>query len=78
MRFDAGLKVPEDVSVVGFDDIDFSQFTQPALTTIRLSRSKLGKAAFAALANVLEGAKGKEYEFETELVVRASTGRVPA
>jgi LacI family transcriptional regulator len=75
--WNAGLKVPQDVSVIGFDDIDFSQFTQPALTTIRLSRSKLGKAAFTALANVLEGAKGREYEFETELVVRSSTGRVP-
>src|ERR1700690_976225 len=44
----AGLRVPEDISLVGFDDIDLSQFTQPPLTTIRLSRDEFGRQAFEA------------------------------
>jgi len=74
--YNAKLRVPEDVSVVGFDDIDFSQFTQPPLTTIRLSRTKLAENAFNALATVIASSskKGREYEMSTHLVVRGSTG----
>lgn len=72
----AGLRVPDDISVVGFDDISLSQFTQPELTTIRLSRGELAEAAFQALSNILAGKsqKGREYRVETHLVIRASTG----
>ena len=75
----AGLHVPGDVSIVGFDDIDLSQFTQPPLTTIRLSRSELGRRAFDALFRILHGdsKKGEEYPVETHLVVRESTGPAP-
>jgi LacI family transcriptional regulator len=74
-----GLRVPEDISVVGFDDIDLSQYTQPPLTTVRLSRSELGETAFNALAQVLSGRSdhGQEYRVETHLTVRESTGPVP-
>jgi DNA-binding LacI/PurR family transcriptional regulator len=77
--YSAKLRVPEDVSVVGFDDIDFSQFTQPPLTTIRLPRNKLAEKAFDALATVInsESKKGRMYELETHLVVRGSTGPNP-
>ena len=44
-----GLRVPQDLSVVGLDDIDFAEFTLPPLTTIRLSRADLARAAFDAL-----------------------------
>ena len=74
----AGLRIPEDISVVGFDDIAFGEFNHPPLTTIRLSRAELGQKAFDALFHILRGEskKGKEYMVETHLVVRESTGSV--
>jgi DNA-binding LacI/PurR family transcriptional regulator len=74
----AGLRVPQDISVVGFDDIELSQFTQPPLTTVRLSREEVGRKAFEALyqsANQ-ESTSGREIRVNTSLVVRESTCRV--
>ncbi len=73
---DAGIKVPDEVSVVGFDDIDFAHLAYPPLTTINLSREKLGKLAFEALHKILSSKKhlGAEYVMECQLVVRQSTG----
>lgn len=71
----AGLRVPEDISVVGFDDIELSQFTQPPLTTIRLSRDELGRKAFDALYDTVDGPrrKGRRIKISTSLVLREST-----
>jgi LacI family transcriptional regulator len=77
----AGLRVPEDLSVIGLDDIDFAEFTLPPLTTIRLSRQELAKAAFDALRLQAEFAAGngvgtaiqREFLVSTSLVVRGST-----
>lgn len=72
-----GLHVPEDLSVVGLDDIDFAEFTLPALTTIRLSRSDLARAAFEALRQQAETPADprlqREFLVSTSLVVRGST-----
>jgi LacI family transcriptional regulator len=72
-----GLHVPHDFSVIGLDDIDFAEFTLPPLTTIRLSRADLAKAAFEALrlqAEEPENAKmQREFLVSTSLVVRDST-----
>jgi LacI family transcriptional regulator len=75
----AGLRIPEDISVVGFDDIDFGQFTHPPLATIRLSRTELGGKAFNALFRILHGdsQEGEEYNVETHFVARESTGPAP-
>jgi DNA-binding LacI/PurR family transcriptional regulator len=72
----AGVSVPRDVSVVGFDDIYFAHLARPALTTIRLSRGELGRLAFEALDKTLHSRRklGALYTCETELVVRSSTG----
>jgi DNA-binding LacI/PurR family transcriptional regulator len=72
----SGLSVPEDVSIIGFDDIEFCRMTQPPLTTIRLSRHDLAEKAFDALASIIRGKSdaGHQYRVKTHLVVRGSTG----
>jgi LacI family transcriptional regulator len=75
-----GLKVPDDISVIGFDDIAMSEYTQPPLTTVRLPRAQIAKLAFRALHGTRNAAtiKGAEYRIEPELVPRKSTGPVPS
>jgi LacI family transcriptional regulator len=72
-----GLRVPDDVSVIGLDDIDFAEFTLPPLTTIRLSRADLARAAFEALRQQAEDPGNpkiqREYLVSTSLIVRGST-----
>jgi LacI family transcriptional regulator len=77
-----GLRVPQDLSVVGLDDIDFAEFTLPPLTTIRLSRGDLARAAFEALRQQAEEAGTsriqREFLVSTSLVLRGSTAAPPA
>jgi LacI family transcriptional regulator len=76
-----GLHVPEDMSVVGLDDIDFAEFTLPPLTTIRLSRADLARAAFEALRTQAEDPTNpkmqREFLVSTSLVLRGSTAVPP-
>ncbi|WP_417691472.1 LacI family DNA-binding transcriptional regulator [Roseibium sp.] len=79
-----GLRVPEDISVIGFDDIELSAFYVPALTTIRQNRRQLGQAAAQLLldglgpdAGFLNEATGPVQTIDVDLVVRASTSAVP-
>lgn len=76
--FERGLSVPEDFSVIGFDDIDLSAFTQPPLTTIRVSRPDIARTAFRALFRPdREGpGAGAEFKIHPTLVKRKSTGRM--
>jgi DNA-binding LacI/PurR family transcriptional regulator len=75
----AGLTVPGDVSVVGFDDSAFMNCTDPPLTTVRQPIESMGKAAVALLVSQLEGVAthSEELLFEPELVVRGSTAPAP-
>ena len=77
-----GLRVPQDLSVIGLDDIDFAEFTLPPLTTIRLSRIDLARAAFEALRQQAEDPGNpkmkREFMVSTSLVVRGSTAAPPA
>jgi LacI family transcriptional regulator len=71
---EAGLRVPGDISVVGFDDIPLARHFDPPLTTIRLPARDLGAAAGRALVERLAGRAGMERTLlPTELVVRDST-----
>jgi LacI family transcriptional regulator len=73
-----GLRVPDDISVIGFDDIHIAEVMMPPLTTIQMSRFEIAKAAFSALVSQVEtpeASRGKrEYKIATNLVVRESTG----
>jgi DNA-binding LacI/PurR family transcriptional regulator len=77
-----GLRVPQDLSVIGLDDIDFAEFTLPPLTTIRLSRGDLARAAFEALRQQAEESSTsriqREFLVSTSLVLRGSTAAPPA
>jgi LacI family transcriptional regulator len=73
----AGLRVPDDFSVIGFDDIHIAEVTIPPLTTIQMSRFELARAAVTALrAHVEEpgSVQKREFSIQTNLVVRESTG----
>ncbi len=74
----ARLSVPKDISMIGFDDIDLCQYTQPPLTTIRLSREEIGRRAFEALFEAVEGRsrKGRIIGIGTNLVLRESTAPI--
>lgn len=80
--YEQGLKVPRDLSVVGFDDIKLAQFVLPPLTTVRMSQARLASFAFKALLNKVEGEKNDghatEYVLETNLVQRDSTALATA
>ena len=73
-----GLRVPDDISVIGFDDIHLAEVTMPPLTTVQMSRFEIAKAAFGALRAHVESMNGsackREYDIPTELIVRESTG----
>jgi LacI family transcriptional regulator len=71
-----GLRVPEDLSVAGFDDIDLSRATRPMLTTVRQPLQELGRMAVTLLVRLLERheLEALHVELATELVVRESTG----
>jgi DNA-binding LacI/PurR family transcriptional regulator len=71
----AGLRVPEDISLIGFDDISFAHLTQPPLTTVILSRTHLAVTAFAALEALIrkEESPHQDYSIPTHLVMRSST-----
>jgi LacI family repressor for deo operon, udp, cdd, tsx, nupC, and nupG len=70
-----GIRVPEDISVAGFDDIEFAKYSDPPLTTISQPAEDIGRTAMQVLADILEGRKqpSDRYILPTERVVRGST-----
>jgi LacI family transcriptional regulator len=73
-----GVRVPDEISVVGFDDIPLAEMTYPPLTTVRFPRREAGEAAVDRLMRVLDGAEPEDdaAPLPTELVVRGSTTRL--
>ena len=80
---EAGLRVPEDVALAGFDDIPIARYVAPALTTIRVPIAALGAAALNALVKAVQMPRGERHPepllqvMPVELVVRRSCGTGP-
>jgi LacI family transcriptional regulator len=73
---ESGLEIPEDIAIVGFDDLPFSQFTDPPLTTVHIPAVELGKQACRMLIGLFESpvVECKQKLLDTHLVVRKSCG----
>ncbi|OPA81204.1 transcriptional regulator [Paenibacillus selenitireducens] len=70
-----GIQVPEDMSLIGFDDLDFSAYVQPALTTVKVYPEQMGKTAVQLLLECMEGREAPAHvTINTKLIVRESTG----
>jgi DNA-binding LacI/PurR family transcriptional regulator len=76
---DRGVRVPEDVSVIGFDDTQLAEMVTPRLTTVRIPAAAAGTAAVGMLLDVVAGRHlaVRTLVLEAELVVRSSTGPAP-
>ena len=75
--YDCGIAVPQELSVVGFDDVRLAQFMTPPLTTVQMSQTEIAKLAFKALLTEVgretTSSTGTEYVLDTVLVLRKST-----
>ena len=75
---DAGISIPRDLSLIGFDDIRLAQFMLPPLTSVQMSQPELARLAFNALLAEVErevpAPNGTDYVLKTNLVLRESTG----
>lgn len=72
-----GLRVPDDISIMGHDDIPLCRYTTPPLTTIRQNRPALGKSAFYALSCQLNDVPLSTHLLHAELIRRSSCGPAP-
>jgi DNA-binding LacI/PurR family transcriptional regulator len=71
-----GLRVPEDISVVGFDDLFLASYTDPPLTTVRQPMRRMGQLAMESLFKLMSGEKLAEaIKVDAELIVRESTAK---
>ena len=75
---EAGLRIPEDISLVGFDDIPWAQYADPPLTTVHLQAQEMARKACLMLMDLLQGNEPKEKQqiIETHLVVRKSSRKL--
>ena len=74
--YEQNVRIPENLSLVGFDDIRLTEFTTPPLTTVQMSQHELAKIAFKALLKEVDQPRAQErhsYELVTSLVLRRST-----
>ena len=74
---EAGIAVPDDMAVAGFDDIAFARFTEPALTTVRQPKKQIGEAAMTMLIDLIEdkNTPPQNTVLDASLVIRTSTGQ---
>lgn len=73
---ESGVRVPEDISIVGFDDVPISSVVCPALTTVAQPKEEMGVKAMEMLLALIEGEERENVVVKPRLVVRSSTARV--
>lgn len=71
---DLGIAVPEQLSVVGYDDVELARYVTPPLTTVHQPKLRLGEIAMQMLLDILDGRPVQDQFLPVDLVVRASTG----
>jgi len=71
---ESGLKVPDDVAVVGYDDIGLARFGNPSLTTIRQNIRSAGGVLVESLLKIIDGQQANDTTLSSELIVRQSSG----
>jgi DNA-binding LacI/PurR family transcriptional regulator len=76
----AGCRVPQDISVTGFDKTRLAEYSNPSITTVDIHRDRLGRLAADALHELSTSAspQGRDYRIEVELVIADSSGPAPA
>ncbi|WNS44124.1 LacI family DNA-binding transcriptional regulator [Paenibacillus sp. MMS20-IR301] len=75
---DHGVQVPEEMAIVGFDDIEMAAYVQPPLTTVRAYPEQMGKAAVQLLAERFEGREAPSHTIiGTKLIIRETSGGTP-
>ena len=72
-----GLAVPDQVSVVGFDDVELAQYVTPPLTTVHQPKLRLGQVAMEMMLSLMQDQPVEDQLVPLELVVRCSTANVP-
>jgi Periplasmic binding protein-like domain len=75
--YDRQIAVPSELSVIGFDNIDVAQFTQPALTTVAVPQAEIGHLVFQSLWSLINESPAADYEVKTNLVIRQTTAVPP-
>ena len=79
--YNAGIRVPDDVAVVGYDDIQMSRLVEPALTTVQQPLSEMSNAIVKLLLNLIDNKEKKKQAqsllFDMKLIIRESCGGMP-
>ena len=76
--YEAGLRVPQDISLAGYDGIDMTDYTVPSLTTIRQPVEEMAKDTTRLLFDIIaKKTKHQHITYEAELLVRESTAKIP-
>lgn len=73
---DLGIRIPDDISIIGFDDLPLAENATPALTTLKQDRLSLGKCGYYAVSCLLNHLAIESIQLRTPLIVRESTGPV--